>query len=103
MGWKSKEKREFEALRVSLITARSQSAWTREAPLLVMETSELALPWRVTTSAFLTVKEIPPAGTDWPLTLPVPETICPSITFEASVDLIVHFNVMAEPKGFGML
>ena len=81
----------------------SQSACTKDVPLLVMEISELALLWRVITSAFLTVKEIPAEGTVRPLTLAVPETICPSITFEASVDLMVHFKEMAEPNGLGML
>ena len=69
----------------------------------MIESSDPADPLMATTSPFLTVKEIPEAGTAFPLTLPVPETILPTMTSEASFELILHFNEMVEPKGFGML
>ena len=68
-----------------------------------METSDPADPLMATTSPFLTVKEIPEAGTAFPLMLPVPEAILPTMTSEASVVLILHFKLMVDPNGLGML
>ena len=68
-----------------------------------METVELADPPIVTTSPLWTVKETPEAGTVCPLTLPVPANIFPTITSEASLLVIVHFRLMLEPRGLGML
>ena len=102
-GLKSKDKKEFEAWRGSVSTAKSQSAWTLVDPWFVMETVALADPEIVNTSPFCTVNEIPADGTVFPLTLPVPATIFPIMTSEASLETIWHFKLMLEPRGLGIL
>ena len=66
LGAKSKLKKELGALFLNFLVwtkAKSQSAWTVEAPLFVIETSLQADPTRFTTSPLLMVKDIPEAGT----------------------------------------
>ena len=73
-----------------------------DAPLLVIETSLLADPTKFTTFLFLMVKEIPEAGTVWPLTEPVPDFMIPKNESLASEVVNIQLRLIWEPKGLGM-
>ena len=100
LGWKSKD---IKLLGAGSDKAKSQSAWTLVDPWFVMETVELADPEILITSPLCTVNVTPADGTVFPLTLPVPANIFPTMTSEASLETMWHFRLMLQPRGLGML